>query len=141
MRTADVAFNRDAIIEEARRADAARVDLVVFPELCVSSYAIDDLHLQAALLDAVEAAVAEIVAASAELAPGAARSARRCGATGGSTTARSRSRRGELLGVVPKSYLPNYREYYEKRWFAHGRDIAGQTIARRRQRGAVRRRT
>ena len=57
VRPADVGFNRDAIIDEARRADAASVDLVVFPELCVSSYAIDDLHLQAALLDAVEAAV------------------------------------------------------------------------------------
>ena len=64
---ADVSYNRDAILEEARRADAARVDLAVFPELCVSSYAIDDLHLQAALLDAVEAAVADIVAASADL--------------------------------------------------------------------------
>ena len=55
VRPADVGFNRDAILEEARRADAAKVDLAVFPELCVSSYAIDDLHLQAALLDAVEA--------------------------------------------------------------------------------------
>ena len=69
VRPADVGFNRDAILEQARRADAARADLVVFPELSVSSYAIDDLHLQAALLDAVEAAVAAIVAASADLAP------------------------------------------------------------------------
>ena len=53
VRPADVSYNRDAILEEARRADAARVDLAVFPELCVSSYAIDDLHLQTALLDAV----------------------------------------------------------------------------------------
>ena len=36
--------------------------------------------------------------------------------------------RGRLLGVVPKSFLPNYREYYEKRWFAHGRNLVGQTI-------------
>ncbi|MCX7865014.1 MAG: NAD(+) synthase, partial [Novosphingobium sp.] len=35
---------------------------------------------------------------------------------------------GRLLGVVPKSYLPNYREFYEKRWFAHGRDLRGATI-------------
>ena len=69
VRPADVGFNRDAILAEARRADAARADLVVFPELCVSSYAIDDLHLQAALLDAVEAAVAVIVAESEHLAP------------------------------------------------------------------------
>ena len=69
VRPADVSFNRDAILAEARRADAAHVDLLVFPELCVSSYAIDDLHLQTALLDAVEAAVAAIAEASAELSP------------------------------------------------------------------------
>ena len=62
VRPADVSYNRDAILEEAGRADAAKVDLAVFPELCVSSYAIDDLHLQTALLDAVEAAVGEIIA-------------------------------------------------------------------------------
>ncbi len=55
VRPADVSFNRDGIIAEARRAHAAHVDLLVYPELCVSSYAIDDLHMQAALLDAVEA--------------------------------------------------------------------------------------
>src|SRR5690606_20940463 len=69
VRPADVAFNRHAIIAEARRAAAAGADLAVFPELSVSSYAIDDLHLQAALLDAVEAAVDGIVAASADLSP------------------------------------------------------------------------
>ena len=59
VRPADVDYNRDSILDEARRADAAKVDLAVFPELCVSSYAIDDLHLQTALLDAVEAAVGD----------------------------------------------------------------------------------
>ena len=69
VRPADVGFNRDAILAQARRADAAGVDLAVFPELCVSSYAIDDLHLQTALLDAVDAAIGEIAAASEGLAP------------------------------------------------------------------------
>src|SRR5690606_12400879 len=64
VRTADVSFNRDGVIAEARRAHAAHVDLLVFPELCVSSYAIDDLLLQSALLDAAEAAVGAIAAAS-----------------------------------------------------------------------------
>ena len=53
VRPADVGFNRDAILAEARRTHEAGVDLVVYPELCVSSYAIDDLHMQTALLDAV----------------------------------------------------------------------------------------
>ncbi|MBD3730954.1 MAG: NAD(+) synthase [Sphingomonadales bacterium] len=128
VRTADVAFNRDAVLAEARRAHAAHVDLVVCPELCLSSYAIDDLHLQDALLDAVEAAVGEVVAASAALAPVLVVGAplRRNGKLFNCALVVAG---GKLLGVIPKSYLPNYREYYEKRWFAHGRAIVGQQIA------------
>ena len=125
VRTADVAFNRDAILTEAKRAHEARVDLVVYPELCLSSYAIDDLHLQGALLDAVENAVADIVAASATLSPVLLIGAplRRNGKIYNCALAIAG---GKLLGVVPKSYLPNYREYYEKRWFAHGRSVHGE---------------
>ncbi|MCP1200943.1 NAD(+) synthase [Notoacmeibacter sp. MSK16QG-6] len=127
VRTADIAFNRDAILTEARRAHEASLDLLVYPELCLSSYALDDLHMQTALLDAVEAAVADIVEASAGLTP-----VLLIGAP-----LRHNSRlyncalviaNGRLLGVVPKSYLPNYREFYEKRWFAHGRNIRGIAI-------------
>jgi NAD+ synthase (glutamine-hydrolysing) len=127
VRTADVAFNHDAILEEMRRASAAQADLVVFPELSLSSYALDDLVMQTALLDAVEAAVASLVEASADLAP-----LHLVGAPlrheGRLYNCALAIARGRLLGVVPKSYLPNYREYYEKRWFAHGRDVAGLTI-------------
>jgi NAD+ synthase (glutamine-hydrolysing) len=125
--TADVEFNRDAILTEARRADEARVDLLVFPELCVSSYALDDLHMQSALLGAVEDAIEEIVAASAEIAPVLLVGAplRQDGRLYNCAVVISR---GRLLGVVPKSYLPNYREYYEKRWFAHGRGMRDGTM-------------
>src|SRR5690606_30338308 len=106
VRTADVAYNRDAIIEEARRAHERHVDLLVYPELCVSSYAIDDLHLQSALLDACEAAIAEIVAASAGLSPVLLIGAplRHEGRVYNCALAIAD---GKLLGVVPKSYLPN----------------------------------
>jgi NAD+ synthase (glutamine-hydrolysing) len=125
--TADVGFNRDAILAEARRAHAAHVDLVVFPELSVSSYALDDLHLQAALLDAVERALAQLAEESRQLCPVLLVGAplRHEGRLYNCAVAIAR---GRILGVVPKSYLPNYREYYEKRWFAHGRGIAGQAI-------------
>src|SRR3546814_2596971 len=66
---ADVSGNVAAILAEAERAHAEGVDLLVYPELCVSAYAIDDLHLQHALLDAVEQGVAHIASASALLAP------------------------------------------------------------------------
>jgi len=127
VRTADVAFNRDAILAEARRAHDAGVDLLVYPELCLSSYAIDDLHLQAALIAAVDAAVATIVEASASLSPvlliGAALERK-----GRLYNCALVIAQGRLLGVVPKSYLPNYREFYEKRWFASGKHIRGATI-------------
>ncbi|WP_086608281.1 NAD(+) synthase [Erythrobacter donghaensis] len=119
-RTADVAYNTAGVLAEARKAHEAHVDLVVFPELTLSSYAIDDLLLQHALIERVEAALAEIVEASAELDPvlvlGAplrrADKLYNCAVVIG---------RGQVLGVVPKSFLPNYREFYEKRHFAHGR--------------------
>ncbi|MFC4255316.1 NAD(+) synthase [Altererythrobacter xixiisoli] len=127
VRTADVAFNARGIIEELKRAHAAHVDLLVFPELCLSSYALDDLVMQTALLEAVEAAVATIRAATRGLSPVALIGAplRHNGRLYNCALVIAD---GVLLGVVPKSYLPNYREFYEKRWYAHGRNVRGQTI-------------
>lgn len=128
VRPADVGFNRDAIIAEARRADAEGVDLVVYPELALSSYALDDLHLQDAIIEAVSLALGEIAEASAGLSPvllvGAPLAHR--GRLYNSAVA---IHRGAILGAVPKSFLPNYREYYEKRWFAPGVGVAGETAS------------
>ncbi|MEC7931246.1 MAG: nitrilase-related carbon-nitrogen hydrolase, partial [Pseudomonadota bacterium] len=63
----DVAANAEGIVALARAAADGGADLVLFPELCLSSYAIDDLHLQDALLDRVEQEIGRIVAASGEL--------------------------------------------------------------------------
>jgi NAD+ synthase (glutamine-hydrolysing) len=124
----DVAANAAGILDLARRADGEGVDLLVLPELALSSYAIDDLHLQDALLDRVEAELARVVAASAELGPVLLVGApiRRNGRLYNTAVVVSR---GRILGVVPKSFLPNYREYYEKRWFAPGQGLAGLDIA------------
>ncbi len=123
----DPECNADATIEMAQEADRRLVDLVVYPELGISSYAIDDLHLQRGLLGAVEAAVARVVQASNELRP--------VLLVGAPLTRNGRLyncavviSRGRVLGVVPKSFLPNYREYYEKRWFAPGAGIVGSEI-------------
>ena len=120
----DVAANAAGIVALAREADAQAVDLLVLPELALSSYAIDDLHLQDALLDRVEAELAAIVAASADLRPVLLVGApiRRNGRLYNTAVVVSR---GRILGVVPKSFLPNYREYYEKRWFAPGEGLHG----------------
>lgn len=127
VRTADVAFNAEGILEEARRAHERHVDLVLYPELSLSSYAIDDLHLQSGLLDAVEAEIGRIVAATFDLTPVLVIGAplRHNGRLYNCALAIAR---GRLLGVVPKTYLPNYREYYEKRWFARGGTVRGQAV-------------
>jgi NAD+ synthase (glutamine-hydrolysing) len=124
---ADPAANADSALELARQAHDAGADLVVFPELCISAYAIDDLHLQQALLDATESAVARMAAETSTLRPllliGAA--VRRHGRVYNCAVA---VHGGRILGVVPKTFLPNYREFYEKRWFASGHGHRGAFI-------------
>jgi len=125
--TGDVPFNVDQTLALAREGQERGVDLIVYPELNISSYAVDDLHLQEAFLDAVEAGIARLCAKSADLAPVLAVGApvRRNGRLYNCAVAIAR---GRILGVVPKSFLPNYREYYEKRWFAMGVGTEGQTV-------------
>src|SRR3954471_18601568 len=99
-----------------REGETRHVDLMLFPELGISAYAIDDLLLQDALLDGVEAALAKLVEAS--------RALRSVFIVGAPVRRNGRLyncgvviSRGKILGVTPKSSLPNYREYYENRWF------------------------
>ena len=124
----DVAFNVKAAIELAGEANARGCDLVVFPELNISSYAVDDLHLQEAFLDAVESGIGDFAKATAKLGPVFCIGAplRRNGRLYNCAIVIAR---GRILGVVPKSFLPNYREYYEKRWFASGIGLNGIDIA------------
>ncbi len=119
VRTADVAYNAEAIIEQAKMADEQDVDLLLYPEMCLSSYAQDDLHIQAAMLDSVERHIEIIREASEGITPVLVIGAplRRGGRIYNCAVVIAH---GEILGAVPKSYLPNYREFYEKRWFARG---------------------
>ncbi|MET0296634.1 MAG: NAD(+) synthase, partial [Microbacterium sp.] len=124
---ADPAANARSILETARECDADSVAVAVFPELSLTGYAIEDLVMQDAVLDAVEAAVGTLVEASVDLFP--------VLVVGAPLRHRSRLyncavviHRGELLGVAPKSYLPTYREFYERRWYAPGDDQTGEDI-------------
>ncbi len=114
---ADPKANAEEHVALIRQAGEQGVDLIAFPELSISGYAIDDLHMQAALLDEVERQI-EVVAEAADRAGLVAvigaplrngDALFNCAVVLGG---------GTVLGVVPKTYLPNYREYYEKRWFA-----------------------
>jgi NAD+ synthase (glutamine-hydrolysing) len=125
---ADPTANATGIIDAARACHEKSIAVAVFPELCLSGYAIEDLLLQDALLDATERALATIVDASVDfttvLVVGA--------------PLRNGSRiyncavvvhRGCILGVVPKTYLPTYREFYEARHFGSARDAVGLEIS------------
>ena len=121
------AFNVAETIRLAGEADKARAAIVAFPELGISAYAIDDLLQQDALLDAVERAIGELVEASKALFPVIVVGAplRRDGRLYNTGVA---IHRGVILGVTPKSYLPNYREFYERRQFTPGAGVTGQSI-------------
>ncbi|MGA9016926.1 MAG: NAD(+) synthase, partial [Acetobacteraceae bacterium] len=125
---ADPVANAAAILEVARACHTRGAALAVFPELGVSGYAISDLLHQTALLDAVEAVVAQLVVASADLLPVLLVGAplRHAGALYNCALA---IHRGRLLGVVPKVHLPNYREFYELRHFVAGDGMVGGDIA------------
>ena len=121
---ADPGANADRIIEQARLCHDDGAAVALFPELSVSGYSLDDLLLQDVLLDAVDAAIVRIAEATESLRPvvvvGAPlfvdHSLYNCAVV---------LHRGAVLGVVPKSFLPNYREFYEKRHFAPGAGVTG----------------
>ena len=126
VRVADPAFNAQRTIALAGQAHARGAAAVVFPELGLTAYTADDLFHQDALLDATLEAIEQVRAASARLMPlivlGAPLRAEH-----GLFNAALVIHRGRILGAVPKSYLPEYREFYEKRQFRAARDlIAGQ---------------
>jgi NAD+ synthase (glutamine-hydrolysing) len=131
---ADPVANAAAVLEQAQACHDDSVAVAVFPELCLTGYSVDDLFLQDALLATVEEALAEIVAASADLMTMLVIGAPVVHGTRVFNAAVV-VHRGAVLGVAPKSYLPNYREFYERRWFAPGDDrelewisVAGQDV-------------
>ncbi|MHC3475445.1 NAD(+) synthase [Streptomyces sp. 7R007] len=124
---AEPSANAEAVLRQARQVAEEGVALAVFPELCLCGYSIEDLLLQDAVLDEVERALETVVAGSAELLT--------VLVVGAPLRHRNRIyncavvvHRGRILGIAPKSYLPNYREFYEKRQIAAGDDERGGTI-------------
>lgn len=125
---ADPRRNADNVLDLLGSGDKARIALMVFPELGLSAYAIDDLLFQDAVLDEVERQLGRLISASRDLFP--------IFAVGVPMRHRGRLyncgvvvHRGHLLGVVPKVFLPNYREFYERRHFTSGEGVVGQSIA------------
>src|SRR2546423_3085489 len=125
---AEPAKNGDQVLELVGKGDKAGVALMVFPELCLSAYAIDDVLLRAGVCDAVIGQSARLITASKKLNP--------VFVVGAPLRWRGRLyncgiviHRGRLLGIVPKVFLPNYREFYERRHFTSGEGVRDAMIA------------
>src|SRR5688500_10046163 len=114
---ADPPANAETVLRLARECSEEGVAVALFPELCLTGYSIEDLLLQDAVLDDVEAALDAVAAGSAQLLP--------LLVVGAPLRHRNRIyncavaiHRGRILGVAPKSYPPTYREFYEGRQIA-----------------------
>ena len=122
IRVADCDYNAEQIIALMREAAARGVKVLALPELCVTGYTCGDLFLQDTLLDGAERALGRILEETKELdlltALGLPMRHQ-----GELYNCAALSHKGRLLGLVPKTHLPNYSEFYERRWFVSGGDI------------------
>jgi NAD+ synthase (glutamine-hydrolysing) len=127
VRVADPDFNLEHTLKLAAQASKQNVAVALFPELGISAYSNEDLFQQDALLAATKDAIARIVKESAALSP--------VLIVGAPLRFDARLfncaviiYRGRVLGLAPKTYLPNYREFYEKRQFTSGRDALSREV-------------
>jgi NAD+ synthase (glutamine-hydrolysing) len=127
LRVADPGYNMDGTLRLAHRASTMHAAVALFPELGISAYSNEDLFHQDALLDATKSALSVLVKESHELSP--------VLIVGAPLRFEGRLfncaviiYRGQVLGIVPKTYLPNYREFYEKRQFSAARDVISREV-------------
>ena len=135
IRVADCRYNAEQIFTMMREADKQGVKVLCLPELCLTGYTCGDLFLQDTLLCGAEEGLQTILEATRNLdmvtvlgLPV------RCKWDNKLYNCAAVIQSGEILGLVPKTYLPNYGEFYEERWFASGAgvetsvDLCGETV-------------
>lgn len=128
VRVADCLYNTEKIKQLIEKAELEHTEIVVFPELSITGYTCQDLFRQRALLDATERSVAHLleftlgkdIVCIVGLPLVVGNLLLNCAAV---------IQKGRIMGIVPKTYLPNYSEFYEKRWFASAQDLHPTTIA------------
>jgi NAD+ synthase (glutamine-hydrolysing) len=128
LRVADCVFNAQRIIDLMHRAESARVALLVFPELSLTGYTCGDLFQQTILLQGARTALARVVDATQTEFSGIAVVGLPLVVESQLYNCAAVVHRGRILGLVPKSYIPNYKEFYERRWFAPGSGCGNQDI-------------
>ncbi|MBQ4146605.1 MAG: NAD(+) synthase, partial [Prevotella sp.] len=122
VKVADCDYNIEQIIAQVTEAEEKGVEIIVFPELCVTGYTCQDLFRQSTLLENVELSVVRLL--------GHMRKMNVIAIIGvpvivGDLLLNCAAviQKGSILAMIPKTYLPNYNEFYEKRWFASLQDL------------------
>lgn len=128
LRVGDPLFNVREIVKFLARAEKEKVSLVVFPEMSISGYTAADLYFQQLLQDKVKEALVLLLRQS--------RSINSVFIVGAPISIGGKLfnigvliHRGKILGIVPKTYIPGYKEFYEERWFASSRDLNQKEIS------------
>ena len=127
VKVADVDYNVQQVESMIAQAERQGVEIVVFPELCLTGYSCQDLFKEQLLIDKAEEGLLALldftrklnVISIIGLPVQAGGLLYNCAAV---------VQDGQLMGVVPKRYLPNYSEFYEKRWFASSQDLTAKEI-------------
>jgi NAD+ synthase (glutamine-hydrolysing) len=125
VKVADCEFNSNRIMDMIRSANAEGVEIICFPELALTSYTCGDLFFQELLLESAKIALLKLVENTSKLDI--------VSIVGLPLMHKDKIfnaaavfGRGAIYGFIPKTYLPNYNEHYEKRWFSPARDVAGK---------------
>lgn len=118
LRLADCPFNADRTLALMARAEGQGVNLIVFPECGITGYTCNDLFHHQTLLNAAEDALARIAERSAKIFHGVAVVGLPLGIEGQVYNCAAVIHDGKILGIIPKTYLPNYKEYYDARYFS-----------------------
>jgi NAD+ synthase (glutamine-hydrolysing) len=127
LRVADVAFNEERICQAIEAAEAEGCRFLLFPELCVTGYTCGDLFFQPLLIERARQALLRIAQATV---------GRQATVVVGAPVAQGGRlfncgvfiAAGRILGVIPKTFLPNAQEFYEERWFSSARDLAADVL-------------
>jgi NAD+ synthase (glutamine-hydrolysing) len=128
LKVADCDYNAEQIMSLVNKAYESGVNVIVFPELCLTGYSCGDLFFQSALTDGAQRALLKLMEETAGM--------DMIIAVGFPLNVRNRIfncavllHKGEILGVIPKTYLPNSEEFMEKRWFSPADNITGEEVS------------
>lgn len=128
LRVADCHFNVEQIVALMEQAEGRGVQLLVFPELAITGYTCADLFQQATLRQGAVHALLQVANATATLFSGVAIVGVPLLVDDQLFNCAAVLHRGDVLGVVPKSFLPNYKEFYERRWFAPAANVRSREM-------------